>query len=67
VTDTFIRADGQTTRILARRGFGRYRLVVEWLPPKLYTRFELFYGRDHQRRDWSVTCKVGRMEVGWYA
>ncbi len=62
----WIRADGQTTRTLARRRVGRSVFVAEWLPPKLYGRFVLHYGHDHKSGDRSVTLTIRRLEIGWH-
>ncbi len=64
--NTWIRTDGQTTRTLIRRQVGRSQAVIEWLPPRLYGRFHLFYGHDVNAGDRAITLTIGRLEFGWY-
>jgi hypothetical protein len=54
------------TRRLWSRQVGRRKVVAEWLPAGLYTRAEVFCGRDRRRGDGSVTVTLGRLTVGVY-
>jgi len=63
---SYVRADGQPTRVLLRRQIAGRILAVEWVPPHGYTRAELSYMRAHKGGDGAVTLTLGRLVAGWY-
>jgi hypothetical protein len=60
-TKTYLRADGQYTRVLARRILRRSLLVAEWQPPGRYSLAGLAFYRDG-----AIMLTLGRLELSRY-